>query len=231
MRLTLQTISSPLISEILCLEDIDGIILDTEHGIFNLENLCSCIQVINLKSKLCFVRVTEFNKTLIRNVLDSGADGIVFSTIEEAFGHENLISYCNYPINYGKRGCGLTRENDWGSKPLGVKKPIIVAQIETIDAMENLDYICKSNFDYFFVGPYDLSNSLRVPGDFTNRSFKNSLEMIYQSIPKEKLGIFIPTSENALSLEDHLDNYSIYVVGMDTHFISMGLRSLNNKLQ
>lgn len=70
-----------------------------------------------------------------------------------------------------------------------------------------------------------------MPGDFTNRSFKNSLEMIYQSIPKEKLGIFIPTSENALSLEDHLDNYSIYVVGMDTHFISLGLRSLNNKLQ
>lgn len=231
MRLTLQTISSALISELLCLEDIDGIILDTEHGIFNLENLCSCIQVINLKSKLCFVRVTEFNKTLIRNALDSGADGIVFSAIEEDFGHQDLISYCNYPINYGKRGCGLTRENGWGLKPLGVKKPIVIAQIETIEAMENLDYICKNNFDYFFVGPYDLSNSLRVPGDFTNTRFKNCLEMIYQNIPKEKLGIFIPTSENLLSLQDHLDKYAVYVVGMDTHFITSGLRSLNKKLQ
>jgi 2-keto-3-deoxy-L-rhamnonate aldolase RhmA len=209
------------------MEDLDGIVLDTEHGIFNLENLVSCIQVITLKNKKCFVRVTEFNKTLIRNVLDCGAHGIIFSTIEQAFESGKMISYCNYPKNHGNRGCALTRENDWGLKNLGVKKPILIAQIETLEALDNLEYIKKDKFDFFLIGPYDLSSSMLSPGDFTNPSFLKSLQIINKHIEKDKLGIFLPTLNNIKVLKNELDNYSFFIVGMDTHFISQGFKELN----
>jgi 4-hydroxy-2-oxoheptanedioate aldolase len=79
MNLTLQTIPSPVISEILSDSKLDGVVLDTEHGCFNNETLYSCIQVITLSNKKCFVRLTDFNKQLVRMCLDAGVDGLIFS--------------------------------------------------------------------------------------------------------------------------------------------------------
>ena len=82
MRLCWQQIPSTVISDILCQNDLEGVVLDTEHSAFNLETLYSCIQVIALNQKKCFVRLTEVNKTTIRMCLDAGCHGIIFSTVE-----------------------------------------------------------------------------------------------------------------------------------------------------
>ena len=92
MNLTLQTISSTVISEILCKTNFDGVVLDTEHGCFNNENLYSCIQVITSMNKKCFVRVTDLNKRLIRMCLDAGVDGLIFSTVENINNARNGFS-------------------------------------------------------------------------------------------------------------------------------------------
>ena len=82
INLTLQTISSSVISEILADSFLDGVVLDTEHGVFTNSEILSSIQVIKLLNKKCFVRVTNLNKSLVRMCLDLGVDGIIFSTVE-----------------------------------------------------------------------------------------------------------------------------------------------------
>lgn len=218
MNLTLQTIPSPVISEILSDSKLDGIVLDTEHGCFNNETLYSCIQVITLSNKRCFVRLTDFNKQLIRMCLDAGVDGLIFSTIEDESLAYKIMSYCNFPSNYGKRGCGLVRDNKWGKLPLDQKKPIIIAQIETSLAVENLDSLLKVPFDYFIIGPYDLSSSLGKAGDFESKIFKNYMDIIHRKISHDKLGLFLPTFNDmqTLSLEK---KPKLLIWGMDTNFI------------
>jgi 2-keto-3-deoxy-L-rhamnonate aldolase RhmA len=218
MNLTLQTIPSPVISEILSDSKLDGIVLDTEHGCFNNETLYSCIQVITLSNKKCFVRLTDFNKQLIRMCLDAGVDGLIFSTIEDESIAYKIIYYCNFPSKYGQRGCGLVRDNKWGKLPLDQKKPIIIAQIETSQAVENLDSLLNVPFDYFIIGPYDLSSSLGKAGDFEFKTFKNYIDIIYNKISLDKLGLFLPTFENmqTLSLEKRP---KLLIWGMDTNFI------------
>ena len=124
------------------------------------ESLYACIQIITLYKKQCFVRVTELNKTLVRMCLDAGATGIIFSTIESYSQGKEIVEFCTYPLFKGKRGCGLVRENQWGEYSLGTNKPLIIGQIETQTAVDNLDSICTCGFDMFIIGPYDLSNSL-----------------------------------------------------------------------
>lgn len=221
MNLTLQTIPSTIISEILAQSHLDGVVLDTEHGCFNNETLYSCIQVIKLSNKKCFVRVTDFNKQLIRMSLDADVDGIIFSTYEEEFGGYELISYCNYPI-LGSRGCGLVRENKWGKEKLCQKKPILIAQIETKKAVENINSISKIPFDYFLIGPYDLSSSLGIPGDFNNQRFKFYKSLIDDSIPLDKLGLFLPTFDNIKNI-DYSTRPALLIWGMDTNFITDGI--------
>jgi len=224
MNLTLQTIASPIISEILADSQLDGVVLDTEHGCFSNETLYSCIQVITLLNKKCFVRVTDFDKQLIRMCLDANVDGIIFSTYEDDFDGYKLISYCNYPIA-GNRGCGLVRENKWGKEKLCQKKPILIAQIETVKAVESIETISKIPFDYFLIGPYDLSSSLGIAGQFENSSFKNYVDLIYKNIDLKKLGLFLPTFENMKTI-DYLRKPELIIWGMDTNFLTYGISKI-----
>ena len=82
MKLLWQQIPNSTITEILCNSVFDGVVFDLEHGCYNNETLYNCIQVCTLKNKLCFIRVTWLDKTVIRMSLDAGCSGIIFSTIK-----------------------------------------------------------------------------------------------------------------------------------------------------
>jgi 2-keto-3-deoxy-L-rhamnonate aldolase RhmA len=228
MNLTLQTIPSPLISELLTHSELDGVVLDTEHGHFNNETLYSCIQVITLRGKKCFVRFTDLNKQLVRMCLDAGVDGVIFSTIENHIEANEIIDYCRYPSQGGKRGCGLVRENQWGSKQLDGHVPIIIGQIETKTAIENIQNIIKCEFDIFLIGPYYISSSIKLPGQFGNPIYLDYINKIYDIISLDKLGLFLPTKKDIDAYKNLNKNRpSLLIWGMDTDFILESLKNIN----
>ena len=66
--------------------------------------------------------------------------------------------------------------------------------IETVNGLKNLDNITKIiNLDAIFIGPYDLSISLGIPGQFNNKKFNNALKKIILTCKKNNkpLGIHI----------------------------------------
>ena len=223
MRLLWQQISSTIISEIYADSDYDGIVLDTEHGAFNNENLYTSIQIITLRRKNCFVRVSHLDKALVRMCLDAGATGIIFSTVENENQAQEIIDYCKYPKYGGKRGQGLVRENFWGKDKLQNTMPIVIAQIETKEAVDNLEDLYKVPFDYYLVGPYDLSASLDCVGEWDNKKYKEYLEKI-NMIPKELRGVHLVKTED---IESHdLNGYGFYALGMDTTMIIDSIKNL-----
>tara|TARA_R110000851_G_scaffold127263_2_gene259216 strand:- start:18 stop:704 length:687 start_codon:yes stop_codon:yes gene_type:complete len=223
MNLTLQTISSTVISEILCKTNFDGVVLDTEHGCFNNENLYSCIQVITSMNKKCFVRVTDLNKRLIRMCLDAGVDGLIFSTVENINNAEEILKYCKYPRHGGNRGMGLVRQNSWGDDILDDHHPILIAQIETKKGVDNIDKLMEFGFDYFVLGPYDLSSDLNCPTDWENEKYLLHVDRFHDTIPQEKIGMFLPTVNQVLESKNETINYSFLVSGMDTDFLRTGI--------
>jgi len=214
MKLAWQQIPSPVVSELLCNTELDGVVIDTEHGFFNNETLFNCIQVIKLSNKKCFVRLTEPHKTTTRACLDAGIDGIIFSTVETTQQAATIHEICKYPRFGGRRGLGLVRENKWGKEELISKPPIIIAQIETITGINNLHQICSYNFDFYMIGPYDLSASLGIPANFDTEEYLSSIEKVRSIIPIEKMAVHIPTDvKNQIK---KYNNYGIIAVGMDT---------------
>ena len=212
MILSWQQIPSPLVSELLCYK-FDGVVIDTEHGCYNNETLFSCIQLIKSKNKKCFVRLTEISKTMIRYCLDAGVDGLIFSTVETEEHCEKILEYCCYSPR-GKRGLGLVRQNFWGEKELIQADPIIIPQIESKMAVDNLDKILKYDFDSYLIGPYDLSLSLNTPAKFDNPTFLCYIDKVMEKIPKNKTAVHIPTD-----IENQIKKYKdckIKCIGMDT---------------
>ena len=228
MNLIMQTIPSPLISELLTYSELDGIILDTEHGHFNNETLYSCIQIITLSKKKCFVRFTDLNKQLVRMCLDAGIDGAIFSTVEHVKQAHDMISYCTYPSQNGKRGCGLVRENKWGYKSIGNSTPLIIGQIETRTAIEKIRELYEnSNLDTFIIGPYDISSSLKIPGQFDNQIYLDYINHIYNVIPLDKLGLFLPYKEYMNTSKFNKNKPYLLILGVDTDFILNGVENIN----
>lgn len=212
MELCWQQIPSPIITEIMS-PIFEGVVLDTEHGVYNDENLYSCIQVAKLLNKKCLVRLCEISKTKIRYCLDAGADGLIFSTVENEKQCKQIIEYSCFPQR-GQRGLGLVRQNLWGQKKLISNDPLLIPQIETKKAVDNLEKITRFDFDYYLIGPYDLSLSLGIPSDFENKIYRQYVNKIENQISKERMAVHIPTD-----VKKHLDKYRDYglkCLGMDT---------------
>jgi 2-keto-3-deoxy-L-rhamnonate aldolase RhmA len=228
MNLTLQSIPSPIISEIIATSHLDGVVLDTEHGHFNNETLYNCIQIVTLSNKKCFVRFTDLNKQLIRMCLDAGIDGVIFSTIESYEVGLDMIKYCTYPTHGGLRGSALVRENNYGELEIGKRKPIIIGQIETKKGVDNLHNIMNCGFDYFVIGPYDLSASLGCTAEWDNKLYIEYTNTINNTIPASKLGAFLP-SKNDINrfIESGKPRPSLLIWGLDVDFLKEGLKNIN----
>tara|TARA_R100000278_G_C5476406_1_gene166559 strand:- start:1405 stop:2121 length:717 start_codon:yes stop_codon:yes gene_type:complete len=237
MKLSWQQIPSTQITEIMC-KGFDGVVLDTEHGCFNNESIFSSIQIIKLKGLKAFVRLTEVNPTLVRYCLDAGCDGLIFSTVETEEQCQAIINACYYPPK-GKRGLGLVRENLWGERGgLVSRVPIIVPQIESKAGIDNIQKIRSYGFDFHLIGPYDLSLSLEVPGDFKHEKFQNAIKKMREAIPNDRMAIHIPKDIESWDLweeemKEWLDyrKYGMKCIGMDTiallHYNKVNLSKLN----
>ena len=216
MSFSWQQLASPVVTEILCLSDTEGVVLDLEHGCFNKETVMSCIQVATNMNKKCFVRLANADPDYIRVCLDAGCDGLIFANLKTAEESKKIHDASKHTCgeSVGSRGVALTRQNHWGLKPLLSKSPIMIAQIESIEGIENLSKIMEHHYDFYMLGPYDLSSSCGTPGDFESQAFKKRVQQFNSKVPEARRAVHIP-----LDIKKHINNYKKYgmiALGMDT---------------
>jgi len=223
MKLLWQQIPSSEITTIYCHTSFEGVVLDDEHGCFNNETLVSLIRLINANDRLSFVRLTEPSKSKVRMLLDAGVYGLIFSTVEDKEQVKDIIDNCFYPPK-GKRGQGLVGENLWGQVPELLQKvnPVIIAQIENKQGIDLLPNI-KDKFDYFMLGPYDITADLGCVADWDNLEYQNIVRIFNSIIPETKRAVHIVSNiEN--EFKNKFKNYGLVALGMDT---TMLINSLN----
>ena len=183
-------IGYPMSVEVMALAGFEWLVIDIEHTSIDLEttqNLIAMIQANNMKA---LVRVSKNEEVIIKRVLDMGADGIVVPMVnfkEEAI---QAVEFAKYPP-FGKRGVGLYRATKYGMGFEEYKKwvdeeLVIIAQIEHIDAVNNIDEILDvEGIDATIIGPYDLSGSMGYPGEFERDDIKDAVETVLSKC-KEK---------------------------------------------
>ena len=226
MKVLWQQIPSTEITKLYCNTNFNAIVLDLEHGVFNNETIFSLIQFINSNNKLSFVRITEPSKTQIRFLLDSNVSGIIFSTLEIEQ-TSKIKEWCLYPP-FGKRGQGLVSENNWGDDKLQVNKVILVAQIETKESISQLSKIVKTDlFDYYVLGPYDLTADLGCVADWENKKYLELIEKFNKEIPIEKRGVHIVSNIES-EYKNKFKNYGFVALGMDTTIVKSGIKNLES---
>ncbi len=177
------TLAHPAIAEIMAKAGFDWLAIDLEHSVITIREAEELIRVIGLCGAAPLVRISSNDAVQIKRVMDAGAHGIIVPMVNSAEDARLAVSSVQYPPS-GNRGVGLARAQGYGTGFEEYKKwleneSIVIVQIEHIEAVNNLDKILEvDGVDGFIVGPYDLSGSLGIPGQFDHPLMRDAMERI-----------------------------------------------------
>lgn len=223
---TWMQIPSSSIAEILGKSGYDWVALDLEHGHFSTEQLPDMFRAIELGGALPFARIAECTKENIKTTLDAGAKGLILPMIESSQQLKIAIDNAFYPPK-GCRGVGFSRANLFGNQLYeyienDANSIFIVALIEHINAVTHLDNILSvESLDAIMIGPYDLSASMNMTGDFQNKKFISAMESILTNAKKNNIhvGIHVVTPDEKELKNKIREGYRFIAYGVDAIFL------------
>ena len=142
------TLGNTAIAEILANAGYDWLVVDLEHTTISIEQAGELIRIINLAGVTPLVRLTSNDENQIKRVMDAGAHGIIVPMVNNAEDAINAVAATRYPPA-GTRGVGLSRAQGYGASFQNYllwqsdmnSGPIVVVQIEHINAVSNLKEI------------------------------------------------------------------------------------------
>jgi 2-keto-3-deoxy-L-rhamnonate aldolase RhmA len=222
------TIGSTVVAEIMASAGYDWLTVDMEHSAITLDIAQDLIRVIELCGVTPLVRVGQNDASLIKRVMDAGAHGVIVPMVNSREDAENAVRSVKYPLR-GFRGVGLARAQKYGADFEGYKKwndkeSVVIVQVEHIRAVENLEEILSvADVDGFIIGPYDLSGSLGIPGDFDHPSMMAALDRVKEvSAKMNALSGFhvIPPDVNAFK-EKVAEGYKFIAHSLDILFLGV----------
>jgi 2-dehydro-3-deoxyglucarate aldolase len=232
------TIPSQSIIEILSSAGFEWLTIDLEHSSISIESVLNLIAHIQANGMQALVRVGKNDELIIKRVLDAGADGVIIPMINTKEDALKAVNFVKYPPQ-GKRGVGLNRAQKYGTNFKAYqrwldKEVVIIAQIEHVDAVNNLkDILSVNEIDGIIVGPYDLSASMGFPGDYDRDDVKKSLDLIYQitSELNKSVGYHVIESDHQTILKKINKGYNFLAFSIDFFFLGDKARNEMNKLK
>lgn len=161
----------------------DWIWFDAEHGPTNTETLHPMIQTTRHTNITPLVRVPWNDMVHIKKALDIGAEGLIIPWINTRSQAEYAVQASKYPP-IGIRGMGARFLNISGGDlaeyiRTANEETFIMVQIETLEAVENLEEILTTpGVDAFLIGPNDLAASMGYVGQPLHPEVENVVEEI-----------------------------------------------------
>lgn len=157
---------SPVQAELFAGLGWGSVTVDLQHGALDYQDAVRLFQAISLSSATPLARVPTNEPGMIGKVLDAGAYGIVCPLVNTPDEADRFVRACRYPPE-GVRSFGPHRALSYGGDGYvsGANETIVaIAQIETAEAVENLEQILATpGLDAIYVGSADLSLSMGGP--------------------------------------------------------------------
>ena len=175
-------IPDPSVAEIIGDAGYDWVAVDLEHGTIGHNQLPAIFRALELGSTLPMVRLADGSPKDCKQALDAGAAGVIIPMVANANQLRAIINSCRWPPA-GSRGVGFSRANLFGKNfkiyQKEAQNPFIVAMIENVSAIDDLVTILSvDGLDAILIGPYDLSASMNLTGNFHSKKFTSAMNKI-----------------------------------------------------
>ncbi|MCX6597595.1 MAG: aldolase/citrate lyase family protein [Acidobacteria bacterium] len=196
---------SPTVAEQLAHSGYDWLLVDTQHGPMDRQNLSAMLCAISSGGAKSMVRVGGYDdRAGIQQALDCGADGVLVPYINTAEEARQAISCTKYPMD-GTRSVyfpqrSMNKEGLLGYAGAANKNVIVALQVETAACIENIAEIAAvPGVDILFLGQNDLCMSMGLyvkyefPHMYTSPELTEATQKLVAEAQKNNviLGLFL----------------------------------------
>ncbi|MFW6208296.1 MAG: HpcH/HpaI aldolase family protein [Spirochaetota bacterium] len=220
------TIGSADTTEIMALAGYDFLVLDTEHGAMSIETVTQLIRAAEVHGVPSVVRVSEPSDSTILRSLDIGATGVQVPQVNSGQLARQIAQAAHYHPK-GHRGLAMPRAAEYGSMVIEAyfqksrEETLVVAQCESAEGLEQLEAVASvSEVDVIFLGPFDLSHSLGIPGQVEDPRIKAAEKRVVEICEAngKAAGIFAVNGQAAA--ERAAQGFRYITIAMEAMFLS-----------
>ncbi len=169
---------SPGIGHIYRAAGAEFVFVDCEHSGIGIEGLKRILRYLEAADMPHFVRPPGKTYPHVANALDAGAEGLLLPMAASAAEMREVASYMKYPPA-GVRGVALGIAHDrYAAGPpaealaAANARTVCIPLIETVEGVADVEAIAAlPEVDLLWIGHFDLSCSLGVPGAFDHPDF------------------------------------------------------------
>lgn len=188
------------------------IMYDLEHSAFGWETLRLLCAATDHTSAIPLARVPAAERAYVSRALDLGARGIMVPMVGDAATAELIVSWARYPPS-GSRGAIFGTAHDGygeidpdGTMRKANDRTIVIAQIENASGLAEVDAIAAvEGIDVLWLGQFDLTNSLGIPGQFDHPDYRNAFDRVARVAVEhgKTAGFMAMTAAEAIAAKDH----------------------------
>ncbi|MBU3666449.1 MAG: aldolase [Chthoniobacterales bacterium] len=227
------------LTEIFGFQHFDFGIVDAEHGTLGVNTSIELLRACAASGLASVYRVPGVDAHKIGHVLDLGASAVMVPNIQRQEAAERAVRAAKY-YPAGNRGvCPFTRaaayngiDQDPDYYNRSNRETAVILQIEGIEGVQNLDQILAvPGIDGIFIGPFDLSQSLGIPGEVNHARVLEAIEDIVRRAGGKNIavGIFAVSVEQ---VERYVKTGVRFIAyGTDTLIVQRACRDLGKQLQ
>jgi 2-dehydro-3-deoxyglucarate aldolase/4-hydroxy-2-oxoheptanedioate aldolase len=179
-------------------------------------SLCRALGVVPL------VRVPGTEYDFIARALDCGALGVMVPLVDTAEQAQFIVSCTRYPPE-GRRGAAFGfAHDDYQGGDVAEKmrmiheRTLVIAMIETARGLENVEAIAAvPGVDVLWLGHFDLTNFLGIPGDFSHPKYKEAIKRITSAASRHGKAAGYMAADAALGREYLGHGFRMIATGTD----------------
>jgi 4-hydroxy-2-oxoheptanedioate aldolase len=229
--------SDPSLVEICGHAGFDFVVIDLEHGALDIPtaaNLCRAADGVKLAP---LIRVAQNAPAQIQAALDLGSAGIVVPQVQTQAEAMAAVKASKFnPL--GTRGLSFaTRAGMYGAAGTQITEAInqtslVIVQVEGQEGVNNIEAIASvPHLDGIFLGPYDLSQSLGIPGQVRDPQVISLMQQCVKVIRQS--GKFIGTYADTPEIAKEWMNLGVQLiaVGVDVVVFMKACQSLVKQIR
>jgi 4-hydroxy-2-oxoheptanedioate aldolase len=178
----------------------DYVIIDAEHGVHTMEDISNMIRAAKAAGITCIVRVPGVAAINVMRCLDAGADGVQIPQIVSLEQLREAVEAARY-YPKGRRGaCAYSAATGYSTIPFSEhlatsnEEVMVIVHVENVTAAERIgEMLAVGGIDVVFCGPWDLSQSLGIPGETSNPKILDIVDRVFAACDEKGVatGIFV----------------------------------------
>lgn len=194
-------LAAAAVPEALAQSGFDVLVVDTEHSAFGLEQVAQLVTACRAAGLNALVRVSDEARARVTRAADMSPSGLMFPGIESVAQARAAVEVAKY-VPLGRRGvCPMLRYERLGEgryQQLN-EELALVLQVEGKRGLENAAEIAAvEGVDAIFVGVYDLSHALGLPGQIDHPRVVEEGRRLRERLPiRTALGVYVANADMA----------------------------------